>query len=159
MAFPTPNRDPSGLNTASISSSLETLSTEDPPPRVQKTSYPRLLGKTTGRSDLATKYRLAPYSKGPSHLPISCQETSTQTESSKKMLFEELLALIEQDSQPCWCQRGSDLELEDETDSEKSILSLDSSWSDEENPGGEGPPLIPPTGSMQSSPYPSQFLF
>nr|WCS66127.1 ORF3 [Torque teno Leptonychotes weddellii virus 2] len=70
------------------------------------------------------------------------------------MLFEELLALIEQDSQPCWCQRGSDLELEDETDSEKSILSLDSSWSDEENPGGGGPPPDPPHGEHAKLPVP-----
>nr|WCS66087.1 ORF3 [Torque teno Leptonychotes weddellii virus 2] len=75
------------------------------------------------------------------------------------MLFEELLALIEQDSQPCWCQRGSDLELEDETDSEKSILSLDSSWSDEENPGGEGPPLIPPTGAIKAPRTPPSSSF
>nr|ASA48767.1 ORF3 [Torque teno Leptonychotes weddellii virus-2] len=155
MDFPTVNQGPSGSNIAFILSSLETLSTEDPPPRVQKTSYPRLQGRKK-MIDLATKYRLAPYSRGPSHLPISCQETSTQTESSKMMLFEELLALIEQDSQPCWCQRGSDLELEDETDSEKSILSLDGSWENEE---GGRPPLYPPTGSNKSSPYPSQFLF
>nr|WCS66083.1 ORF3 [Torque teno Leptonychotes weddellii virus 2] len=108
---------------------------------------------------MESKYRLVPYSrKGPLRLPTSFRETSTQTESSKKALLEELLALIETDSQPCWCQRESDLELESETDSERSIEFLGSSWSDEENPGGEGPPLIPPTG-RENSPYPSQFLF
>nr|WCS66079.1 ORF3 [Torque teno Leptonychotes weddellii virus 2] len=101
---------------------------------------------------MSTKYRLAPYSKDHSHPLISCRETSTQTDSSKKALLEELLALVEEDSQPCWCQRGSDLELDEETDSERSIESLDDSWSD----GGDTPP-IPPTS--QNSPYPSQFLF
>nr|WCS65943.1 ORF3 [Torque teno Leptonychotes weddellii virus 2] len=74
-------------------------------------------------------------------------------------LLKELLALIEEDSQPCWCQKGSDLELTSDSDSIVSVNSLDHSWSDEENPGGEGPPLIPPTGSPKGSPYPSQFLF
>nr|ASA48867.1 ORF3 [Torque teno Leptonychotes weddellii virus-2] len=105
---------------------------------------------------LCNKYRLAPYSKGPLRLPTSFRETSTQTDASKKALFEELLALIEQDSQPCWCQRESDLDLESETDSERSIEFLGSSWEDEENPGGEGPPLVPPEGGAQ---WPSSFRF
>nr|WCS66015.1 ORF3 [Torque teno Leptonychotes weddellii virus 2] len=70
--------------------------------------------------------------------------------------LKELLALVEEDSQPCWCQKGSDLELTDDSDSIESIDSLDGSWENEE--GGRTPPY-PPTGSTKSSPYPSQFLF
>nr|WCS66011.1 ORF3 [Torque teno Leptonychotes weddellii virus 2] len=70
--------------------------------------------------------------------------------------LKELLALVEEDSQPCWCQKGSDLELTDDSDSIESIDSLDGSWDNGE--GGSAPPY-PPTGSKKSSPYPSQFLF
>nr|WCS65256.1 ORF3 [Torque teno Leptonychotes weddellii virus 1]WCS65280.1 ORF3 [Torque teno Leptonychotes weddellii virus 1] len=83
----------------------------------------------------------------------SYRETSTQTESSPKELMRELLDLIDLDSQPAWRdispirdpQRESDSEslLESESESELDTSS-DFYWEDEENPGGEGPPLIPP---------------
>nr|WCS66123.1 ORF3 [Torque teno Leptonychotes weddellii virus 2] len=142
-----------GSNINFFSSSLETLSTEDPPPPKPRNWFPK--PQDNNKIALCNKYRLAPYSKGPLRLPTSFRETSTQTDASKKALFEELLALIEQDSQPCWCQRESDLDLESETDSERSIEFLGSSWSDE---GGNTPPKTPPMGS-EKSPYPSQFLF
>nr|WCS65384.1 ORF3 [Torque teno Leptonychotes weddellii virus 1] len=105
---------------------------------------------------IAEKYRLAPYSKGKrDHSPpqTSYRETSTQTGSSQKELINELLDLIEITSQPEWgispigSPQPSELESESppESESESEPDSLSSyCWEDEENPGGEGPPLIPP---------------
>nr|WCS65959.1 ORF3 [Torque teno Leptonychotes weddellii virus 2]WCS65999.1 ORF3 [Torque teno Leptonychotes weddellii virus 2] len=105
---------------------------------------------------MAERYRLAPYSKDDHRAPqTSYRETSTQTASLQTKLWQELLKIVQEDSQPCWCQKESDSDSEDGTDSGASIISLENSeWSDEENPGGEGPPLVPPTGE-----YPSSFLF
>nr|ASA48671.1 ORF3 [Torque teno Leptonychotes weddellii virus 1] len=106
---------------------------------------------------LAEKYRLVPYSKKDLLQPqTSCQETSTQTGSSQKELIKELLDLIEITSQPDWgmspitgsppsSELSSESLLESETESEPESLSS-YCWEDEENPGGEGPPLGPPAG-------------
>nr|WCS65487.1 ORF3 [Torque teno Leptonychotes weddellii virus 1]WCS65491.1 ORF3 [Torque teno Leptonychotes weddellii virus 1] len=83
---------------------------------------------------------------------ISCRETSTQTESSQKELMRELLDLIDVTSQPDWgmspisgtppeSELDSDSLIESDTESGNSS---DFYWEDEKNPGGEGPPLIPP---------------
>nr|WCS65503.1 ORF3 [Torque teno Leptonychotes weddellii virus 1] len=105
---------------------------------------------------IAEKYRLVPYSKGKrDHSPslTSYRETWSQTGSSQKELIKELLDLIEITSQPEWgmCRIGSpqpsELESESppesERESEPDRLSS-YCWEEEENPGGEGPPLIPP---------------
>nr|WCS65903.1 ORF3 [Torque teno Leptonychotes weddellii virus 2]WCS66103.1 ORF3 [Torque teno Leptonychotes weddellii virus 2] len=105
---------------------------------------------------MATKYRLSPYSKDPPRKQTSYRETSTQTESSRTELWKELLDLVQEDSQPCWCQKESDSDSQDTSASDASLLSLGESWSDEENPGGEGPPLVPPEGGAQ---WPSSFRF
>nr|WCS65623.1 ORF3 [Torque teno Leptonychotes weddellii virus 1] len=85
----------------------------------------------------------------------SSQVTSTKTESSPKELMRELLDLIDLDSQPDWrsispiqgtpplSESDSSSLLESESESELDSFS-DFCWEDEENPGGEGPPLIPP---------------
>nr|WCS65595.1 ORF3 [Torque teno Leptonychotes weddellii virus 1] len=81
------------------------------------------------------------------------QETSTKTGSSQKELIKELLDLIEISSQPDWGMSPVGSPPESESDSESLLGSCDESepeslsdfyWEDEENPGGEGPPLIPP---------------
>nr|WCS65947.1 ORF3 [Torque teno Leptonychotes weddellii virus 2]WCS66091.1 ORF3 [Torque teno Leptonychotes weddellii virus 2] len=105
---------------------------------------------------MAKKYRLAPYSKDPRPKVTSFRETSTQTESSRTKLLQELLDLVEEDSQPCWCQKESDSDSQDTTGSDASVISFGDCWSDEENPGGEGPPLVPPEGGH---PWPSSFRF
>nr|WCS65575.1 ORF3 [Torque teno Leptonychotes weddellii virus 1] len=81
----------------------------------------------------------------------SYRETSTQTECSRTELMRELLDLIDVTSQPEWglSPIGSPGESESDSDSliESNTESGSSSefyWEDEENPGGEGPPLIPP---------------
>nr|WCS65403.1 ORF3 [Torque teno Leptonychotes weddellii virus 1] len=86
---------------------------------------------------------------------ISSQGTSTRMESSPKELMRELLDLIDLDSQPDWrsispiqgtpplSESESSSLLESESESEPESFS-DFYWEDEENPGGEGPPLIPP---------------
>nr|WCS65615.1 ORF3 [Torque teno Leptonychotes weddellii virus 1] len=87
---------------------------------------------------------------------ISSQGTSTKMESSPKELMRELLDLIDLDSQPDWrsispiqgtppplSESESSSLLESESESEPESFS-DFYWEDEENPGGEGPPLIPP---------------
>nr|WCS65755.1 ORF3 [Torque teno Leptonychotes weddellii virus 1] len=86
---------------------------------------------------------------------ISSRGTSTSQGSSQKELMRELLDLIDLDSQPDWKEISpitgtppeseSELEsiLESESDSEPESCS-EFYWEDEENPGGEGPPLIPP---------------
>nr|WCS65515.1 ORF3 [Torque teno Leptonychotes weddellii virus 1] len=86
---------------------------------------------------------------------ISSQGTSTNMESSPKELMRELLDLIDLDSQPDWrsispitgtppeSELDSESLLESPSESEPESLS-DYYWEDEENPGGEGPPLIPP---------------
>nr|ASA48683.1 ORF3 [Torque teno Leptonychotes weddellii virus 1]ASA48699.1 ORF3 [Torque teno Leptonychotes weddellii virus 1] len=83
----------------------------------------------------------------------SFRETSSQTESSEKELMKDLVDLIDLAGGPAWRdispirdpQRESDSEslLESESESELDTSS-DFYWEDEENPGGEGPPLIPP---------------
>nr|ASA48747.1 ORF3 [Torque teno Leptonychotes weddellii virus 1] len=83
----------------------------------------------------------------------SYRETSRQKESSEKELMREFMEVIDVDTQPAWRdisairdpQRESDSEslLESESESELDTSS-DFYWEDEENPGGEGPPLIPP---------------
>nr|WCS65987.1 ORF3 [Torque teno Leptonychotes weddellii virus 2] len=106
---------------------------------------------------MAKKYRLAPYSKDPRPKVTSFRETSTQTESSRTKLLQELLDLVEEDSQPCWCQKESDSDSQDTTGSDASVISFGDCWSDEENPGGGGPPpLVPPEGGH---PWPSSFRF
>nr|WCS65399.1 ORF3 [Torque teno Leptonychotes weddellii virus 1] len=84
---------------------------------------------------------------------ISSQGTSTRMESSPQELMKELLDLIDLDSQPDWrsispirdplSESESSSLLESESESEPESFS-DFYWEDEENPGGEGPPLIPP---------------
>nr|WCS65368.1 ORF3 [Torque teno Leptonychotes weddellii virus 1]WCS65527.1 ORF3 [Torque teno Leptonychotes weddellii virus 1]WCS65867.1 ORF3 [Torque teno Leptonychotes weddellii virus 1] len=85
---------------------------------------------------------------------ISSRETSTKEAYSQTELIEELLDLVELTSQPQWSPspiEGSPNESESESESlmgSESESGPGSSsefyWSDEENPGGEGPPLIPP---------------
>nr|WCS65775.1 ORF3 [Torque teno Leptonychotes weddellii virus 1] len=80
--------------------------------------------------------------------------TSTKTGSSQKELIKELLDLIEISSQPDWNVSPISISPpESESDSGSLLGSSDESgpdslsefyWEDEENPGGEGPPLIPP---------------
>nr|ASA48891.1 ORF3 [Torque teno Leptonychotes weddellii virus 1] len=105
--------------------------------------------------DLAQKYRLVPYTGGRDHSPpqTSSQGTSTNQASSQKELIKELLDLIEISSQPDWGMSPPTSPPESESDSgslmgSESESEQDSSsefyWEDEENPGGEGPPLIPP---------------
>nr|ASA48871.1 ORF3 [Torque teno Leptonychotes weddellii virus 1] len=83
----------------------------------------------------------------------SYRETSTQTECSRRELMRELLDLIDLDSQPTWRDISPVRAPESESDSETLLDSVSESeqgsssdfyWEDEENPGGEGPPLIPP---------------
>nr|WCS65551.1 ORF3 [Torque teno Leptonychotes weddellii virus 1] len=81
----------------------------------------------------------------------SFRETSTQTECSPRELMRELLDLIDITSQPEWGMSPihsgppslSDSDSLIEADSESSSSS-DFYWEDEQNPGGEGPPLVPP---------------
>nr|ASA48547.1 ORF3 [Torque teno Leptonychotes weddellii virus 1] len=83
----------------------------------------------------------------------SYRETSTQTEFSRTELMKELLDLIHLHSQPSWkafspvrapkSESNSETLLESVSESEQGSSS-DFYWEDEENPGGEGPPLIPP---------------
>nr|WCS65759.1 ORF3 [Torque teno Leptonychotes weddellii virus 1] len=85
---------------------------------------------------------------------IYSRETSTKEAYSQTELIEELLDLVELTSQPLWSPspiEGSPPESESESESllgSESESGQDSSsdfyWEDEENPGGEGPPLIPP---------------
>nr|WCS65316.1 ORF3 [Torque teno Leptonychotes weddellii virus 1]WCS65320.1 ORF3 [Torque teno Leptonychotes weddellii virus 1] len=103
---------------------------------------------------LAQKYRLVPYSrKDLSQKQTSYQETSTNPECSQKELMRELLDLIEVSSQPDWNISPVGSPHLSESDSESLLESTGESepdscsefyWEDEENPGGEGPPLIPP---------------
>nr|WCS65268.1 ORF3 [Torque teno Leptonychotes weddellii virus 1]WCS65855.1 ORF3 [Torque teno Leptonychotes weddellii virus 1] len=85
---------------------------------------------------------------------IYSRETSTKEAYSQTELIDELLDLVELTSQPQWSPspiEGSPPESESESESlmgsasesEPDSLS-DFYWEDEENPGGEGPPLIPP---------------
>nr|ASA48707.1 ORF3 [Torque teno Leptonychotes weddellii virus 1]ASA48987.1 ORF3 [Torque teno Leptonychotes weddellii virus 1] len=81
----------------------------------------------------------------------SYRETSTQTECSRTELMRELLDLIEVSSQPEWGMSPIGTPPESELDSDSLIESNTESenssefyWEDETNPGGEGPPLIPP---------------
>nr|WCS65675.1 ORF3 [Torque teno Leptonychotes weddellii virus 1] len=83
----------------------------------------------------------------------SYRETSTQTESSQTELLRELLDLIDVTSQPEWGMSPIGSPPESESDSGSLLGSVSESeqdsssdfyWEDEENPGGEGPPLIPP---------------
>ncbi|ASA48903.1 ORF3 [Torque teno Leptonychotes weddellii virus-1] len=88
---------------------------------------------------------------------IYSRETSTKMESSQKELMRELLDLIDVTSQPQWSPSPiegtppeSELDSESllgsesgESESEPESFS-DFYWEDEENPGGEGPPLVVP---------------
>nr|WCS65304.1 ORF3 [Torque teno Leptonychotes weddellii virus 1] len=85
---------------------------------------------------------------------ISCQETSTKEAYSQTELIEELLDLVDVTSQPQWSpstiegtppvsELDSESLLGSESESEQGSSS-EFYWEDEENPGGEGPPLIPP---------------
>nr|ASA48883.1 ORF3 [Torque teno Leptonychotes weddellii virus 1] len=82
----------------------------------------------------------------------SFRETSTQTECSPRGLMKELLEIIDVTSQPEWGMSpiGSPPESESDSDSliENSSTGSGSSsefyWEDETNPGGEGPPPVPP---------------
>ncbi|AHA86840.1 ORF3 [Seal anellovirus 2] len=130
----------SGLNTNFISSSLETLSTDNSRTPTQKSSSLELQRPKT---PLQEKYNLVP--RGRRIRGISSQETWTGTESSKKELIEELLQLVQETSQPKWDPLASDSEAtlpSDESDSDISCLDY---WSDEENPGGKAPPGPPHT--------------
>nr|ASA48915.1 ORF3 [Torque teno Leptonychotes weddellii virus 1] len=111
---------------------------------------------------LAEKYRLVPYSRKDHSPPrTSSQGPSTNQGSSQKELIKELLDLIEITSQPEWgmspitgsppsSELSSESLLESETESEPDSLS-EYCWEDEENPGGEGPPLVPPEGRNPST--------
>nr|WCS65459.1 ORF3 [Torque teno Leptonychotes weddellii virus 1] len=80
--------------------------------------------------------------------------TSTKEAYSQTELIEELLDLVELTSQPQWSPSPIDgSPPESESDSGSLLGSVSESeqdsssdfyWEDEENPGGEGPPLIPP---------------
>nr|WCS65523.1 ORF3 [Torque teno Leptonychotes weddellii virus 1] len=85
---------------------------------------------------------------------IYSRETSMNQGYSQKELIEELLDIVDLTSQPQWSPspiEGSPPESEldssslmgSASESEPDRLS-DYYWEDEENPGGEGPPLIPP---------------
>ncbi|ADZ04934.1 Orf3 [Seal anellovirus TFFN/USA/2006] len=145
--------DPYGLNINSFLSSLETLSTEEQSAKTPKTSSLKLRRANT----LKEKYRLAPLQGGRSMRRTSSEGILTPQGSSRRELIEELLDLVEKSSQPCWCQKESDSGEETSDASDSDISYLDS-WSDEENPGGEGAPLVPPQGGAPPR-YPSQFLF
>ncbi|AJA71667.1 ORF3 [Seal anellovirus 6] len=145
----------SGFAIVSNLRSLETLSTED---------YRRSAIQTPSlkHQELKTKYRLAPYSK----LDLSTLGTylkgTSRTAASRKRVLEELLDLIEEDSQPNWqtqAQDVSDFSTTPGSESEESDVSYLGYWSDEENPGGEGPPLVPPTPGPKAPEYPPHFLF
>nr|ASA48567.1 ORF3 [Torque teno Leptonychotes weddellii virus 1] len=83
---------------------------------------------------------------------IYSQETSMKQETSQKELMRELLDLIDITSQPEWGMSPIGSPPESETESEslrdrkrkRAREHIRKKWSDEENPGGEGPPLIPP---------------
>nr|ASA48515.1 ORF3 [Torque teno Leptonychotes weddellii virus 1] len=85
---------------------------------------------------------------------ISCRETSTKEAFSQTELIDELLDLVELTSQPRWSpspidgsppesesESGSLMGSESESEPESSSRAK---REDEEKPGGEGPPLIPP---------------
>nr|ASA48499.1 ORF3 [Torque teno Leptonychotes weddellii virus 1] len=85
---------------------------------------------------------------------ISSRETSTKEASSRTELMKELLDLVELTSQPRWSpspidgsppesesESGSLMGSESESEPESSSRAK---REDEEKPGGEGPPLIPP---------------
>nr|WCS65587.1 ORF3 [Torque teno Leptonychotes weddellii virus 1] len=85
---------------------------------------------------------------------ISSRGTSTKEAYSQTELIEELLDLVDVTSQPQWSPSTIEgTPPESELDSESLLGSESESepgsssefyWEDEENPGGEGPPLIPP---------------
>nr|ASA49011.1 ORF3 [Torque teno Leptonychotes weddellii virus 1] len=82
------------------------------------------------------------------------RETSTKEAYSQTKLIKELLDLLELTSPPQWSRspiEGSPPESESESESllgseseSEPGSSSDFYWEDGENPGGEGPPLIPP---------------
>nr|ASA49015.1 ORF3 [Torque teno Leptonychotes weddellii virus 1] len=82
------------------------------------------------------------------------RETSTKEAYSQTELIEKLLDLVELTNQPQWSPspiEGSPPESESESESllgseseSEPGSSSDFYWEDGENPGGEGPPLIPP---------------
>nr|WCS65763.1 ORF3 [Torque teno Leptonychotes weddellii virus 1] len=85
---------------------------------------------------------------------IYSRETSMKEAYSQTELIDELLDLVELTSQPQWSPspiEGTPPESESESESllgsesaSEPGSSSDFYWEDEENPGGEGPPLIPP---------------
>nr|ASA48975.1 ORF3 [Torque teno Leptonychotes weddellii virus 1] len=85
---------------------------------------------------------------------IYSRGTSTKEAYSQTELIEELLDLVDLTSQPQWSPspiEGSPPESESESESllgsvseSEQDSSSDFYWEDENNPGGEGPPLIPP---------------
>nr|WCS65344.1 ORF3 [Torque teno Leptonychotes weddellii virus 1]WCS65571.1 ORF3 [Torque teno Leptonychotes weddellii virus 1]WCS65859.1 ORF3 [Torque teno Leptonychotes weddellii virus 1] len=85
---------------------------------------------------------------------IYSRGTSTKEAYSQTELIEELLDLVDLTSQPQWSPspiEGSPPESESESESllgsvseSEQDSSSDFYWEDETNPGGEGPPLIPP---------------
>ncbi|AHA86834.1 ORF3 [Seal anellovirus 3] len=150
-----------GFAIASNLRSLETLSTQESPAGQQRRS-------SVKRQDLSQKYRLAPYSRPDLQtLGTYLQETSTRTASSRMRVLNELLDLIQEDSQPEWkpirtssSKDVSDFDTTPGSESEDSDVSyLDWDWEDEPNPGGKGPPLVPPTPGPKAQGYPPHFLF
>nr|ASA49047.1 ORF3 [Torque teno Leptonychotes weddellii virus 1] len=85
---------------------------------------------------------------------IYSRETSTKEAYSQTELIEELLDLLELTNHPLWAPspiKGTPPESESETESLRGAESesgqdsaTEGEGEDEENPGGEGPPLIPP---------------
>ncbi|AJA71662.1 ORF3 [Seal anellovirus 7] len=149
-----------GFATASNLRSLETLSTQESPAGQQRRS-------SVKRQDLSQKYRLAPYSRPDLQtLGTYLQETSTKTASSRMRVLNELLDLIQEDSQPEWkpirtssSKDVSDFDTTPGSESEDSDVSyLDWDWEDEPKSGGRPPPS-PPTPGPKAQGYPPHFLF
>nr|WCS65939.1 ORF3 [Torque teno Leptonychotes weddellii virus 2]WCS66071.1 ORF3 [Torque teno Leptonychotes weddellii virus 2] len=140
-------------NTNSFLSSLESLSTDPYQLQLVQTSSPKLHRQ---KLSMAERYRLAPYSKDDHQAPqTSYRETSTQTASLQTKLWQELLKIVQEDSQPCWCQKESDSDSEDGTDSGASIISLETRNGGRGEPRGGRPP--PPLLSHRESPAASSF--
>nr|ASA48519.1 ORF3 [Torque teno Leptonychotes weddellii virus 1]ASA48847.1 ORF3 [Torque teno Leptonychotes weddellii virus 1]ASA48967.1 ORF3 [Torque teno Leptonychotes weddellii virus 1] len=85
---------------------------------------------------------------------IYSRETSTKEAYSQTELIEKFRDVVELTSQPIWSpspKEGTPPERESETESLRGAESesgqdsaTEGEGEDEENPGGEGPPLIPP---------------
>nr|WCS66203.1 ORF3 [Torque teno Leptonychotes weddellii virus 3]WCS66207.1 ORF3 [Torque teno Leptonychotes weddellii virus 3]WCS66219.1 ORF3 [Torque teno Leptonychotes weddellii virus 3]WCS66223.1 ORF3 [Torque teno Leptonychotes weddellii virus 3] len=87
----------------------------------------------------------------------SYRETSTKEASSQTELWQELLDLCtpEMMFEPPISPPISELSSISPLDSEESEFSesfpSSEEWEDESNPGGEGPPLVPPEGGNPST--------